>query len=322
MSLVSRMRRLRQPKIRDMVRETELTNNDLVYPMFISESDTKPVEIASMPGQFRYPLNMVADEARAVADLGIPAIILFGIPSHKDDVGTQAYAPDGVVQKAIRSIKDEVNDLIVITDVCLCEYITHGHCGIVEGGRILNDPTLEILAKTAVSHAHAGADIVAPSGMMDGMVGAIRSALDEEEFLDTIIMSYAVKYASAFYGPFREAADSGYAFGDRTTYQMDPANSDEALQEIQLDLAEGADIVMVKPALPYLDVIYRVKSEFGVPTAAYSVSGEYAMLKAASRHGWLDEEAVVMESLLSIKRAGADMIITYFAKDVAGWLMR
>ncbi len=317
MSLISRMRRLRQPRIRDMVRETELTNNDLIYPMFVVESDTKPAEITSMPGQFRYPLNMIADEARAVADLDIPAIILFGIPSHKDDVGTSAYAPDGVVQKAIRSIKDDVNDLIVITDVCLCEYITHGHCGIVEGGRILNDPTLEIITKTAVSHAHAGADIVAPSGMMDGMVGAIRGALDEEGFLDTIIMSYAAKYASSFYGPFREAADSSYAFGDRTTYQMDPANSDEALQEVQLDLAEGADIIMVKPALPYLDIIYRVKSEFGVPTAAYSVSGEYAMLKAASRRGWLDEGAVVMESLLSIKRAGADMIITYFAKDVA-----
>lgn len=320
MSLVSRMRRLRQPKIRDMIRETELTNNDLVYPMFVGEGDTKPVEIMSMPGQFRYPLNMVADEARDVADLDIPAIILFGIPSHKDELATSAYAPDGVVQKAIRTIKDEVSDLIIVTDVCLCEYTTHGHCGIVDGERILNDPTLEILAKIAVSHAEAGADIVAPSGMMDGMVAEIRMALDDEEFQNTIIMSYAAKYASSFYAPFREAAESSYAFGDRTTYQMDPANSDEALQEVQLDLAEGADIIMVKPALPYLDIIYRVKSEFGVPTAAYSVSGEYAMLKAASRHGWLDERTVVMESLLSIKRAGADMILTYSAKEVAEWL--
>ncbi len=317
----SRMRRLRQPKIRDLVRETELTHNDLIYPMFVGEGDAKPIEIKFMPGQFRYPLSMIADEAKAVAELGIPAIILFGIPSRKDEVGSSAYDSNGVIQKAIMAIKDELGDeLLVITDVCLCEYMTHGHCGIVENKKILNDPTLELLAKTAVSHAQAGADIVAPSGMMDGMVDAIRTALEDGGFQDTLIMSYAVKYASSFYGPFREAAESGYAFGDRSTYQMDPANSDEALREVELDIAEGADIVMVKPALPYLDILYRVKSEFGVPTAAYSVSGEYAMLKAASQKGWLDEKAAVMESLLAIKRAGADMILTYFAKDAAEWL--
>ncbi len=317
----SRMRRLRQPKIRDMVRETELTNNDLIYPLFVSEVDTKPVEIESMPGQFRYPLSRIADEAKAVTELGIPAIILFGIPSHKDEVGSSAYDPNGVIQKAVTAIKDELGDeLLVITDVCLCEYMTHGHCGIVENGKILNDPTLEILGKTAANHAQAGADIVAPSGMMDGMVDAIRTALDDGGFQDTLIMSYAVKYASSFFAPFREAAESGYAFGDRTTYQMDPANSEEALREASLDLDEGADIIMVKPALPYLDIIYRIKTELGVPTAAYSVSGEYAMLKAASQKGWLDEKAVIMESLLAIKRAGADMILTYFAKDAAEWL--
>jgi len=317
----SRMRRLRLPKIRDMVRENVLTVNDLIYPMFVSEVDKSPVEIKSMPGQFRYPLSAIADEARAVAELGIPAIILFGIPSHKDEVGSSAYDPKGITQKAILAIKEELgDDLLVITDVCLCEYMTHGHCGIVENGKILNDPTLEILGKTAVSHARAGADIVAPSGMMDGMVDAIRTALDDGEFQDTIIMSYAVKYASSFYGPFREAAESGCKSGDRTTYQMDTANSDEALREASLDLGEGADIIMVKPALPYLDIIYRVKTELGVPTAAYSVSGEYAALKAASLKGWLAEKEVVMESLLAIKRAGADMVITYFAKDVAEWL--
>ncbi|UZE92183.1 MAG: porphobilinogen synthase [Methanosarcinales archaeon] len=318
---ISRMRRLRQPKIRDLVRETELTHNDLIYPMFVGEGDAKPIEIKSMPGQFRYPLGMIADEARIVADMGIPAIMLFGVPLHKDKLASSAYAQDGVIQKAVRAIKDELGDeLLVITDVCLCEYMTHGHCGIVENKKILNDPTLELLAKTAVSHAQAGADIVAPSGMMDGMVDAIRTALDDEGFQDMIIMSYAVKYASAFYGPFREAAESGYAFGDRTTYQMDPANSDEALREAALDLDEGADIIMVKPALPYLDIVNRVKTELCVPTAAYSVSGEYAMLKAASQKGWLDEKAAVMESLLAIKRAGADMILTYFAKDAAEWL--
>ncbi|MDI6640318.1 MAG: porphobilinogen synthase [Methanocellales archaeon] len=302
-----------------MIRETTLTTKDLIYPMFVDERSTKPVPIKSMPGQFRFPLTSIADEVKAVSDLGILAIILFGIPSHKDEIGSSAYDPDGIIQRAVRTIKDEV-DIVVITDVCLCEYMTHGHCGVVENGKVLNDPTLEILAKTAVSHAEAGADVVAPSGMMDGMVDAIRTALDDDGFSDMIIMSYAAKYASSFYAPFREAAESGYAFGDRRSYQMDPSNSDEALREVSLDIQEGADIIMVKPALPYLDIIYRVKTEFGVPLAAYNVSGEYAMVKAAAEKGWLDEKEVVMESLLAIKRAGADLILTYFAKEVAEWL--
>ncbi|MDI6902619.1 MAG: porphobilinogen synthase [Methanocellales archaeon] len=313
------MRRLRQTKVRDMIRETTLTTKDLIYPMFVDERSTKPVPIKSMPGQFRFPLTSIADEVKAVSDLGILAIILFGIPSHKDEIGSSAYDPDGIIQRAVRTIKDEV-DIVVITDVCLCEYMTHGHCGVVENGKVLNDPTLEILAKTAVSHAEAGADVVAPSGMMDGMVDAIRTALDDDGFSDMIIMSYAAKYASSFYAPFREAAESGYAFGDRRSYQMDPSNSDEALREVSLDIQEGADIIMVKPALPYLDIIYRVKTEFGVPLAAYNVSGEYAMVKAAAEKGWLDEKEVVMESMLAIKRAGADLILTYFAKEVAEWL--
>ncbi|MDI6859094.1 MAG: porphobilinogen synthase [Methanocellales archaeon] len=313
------MRRLRQTKVRDMIRETTLTTKDLIYPMFVDERSTKPVPIKSMPGQFRLPLTSIADEVKAVSDLGILAIILFGIPSHKDEIGSSAYDPDGIIQRAVRTIKDEV-DIVVITDVCLCEYMTHGHCGVVENGKVLNDPTLEILAKTAVSHAEAGADVVAPSGMMDGMVDAIRTALDDDGFSDMIIMSYAAKYASSFYAPFREAAESGYAFGDRRSYQMDPSNSDEALREVSLDIQEGADIIMVKPALPYLDIIYRVKTEFGVPLAAYNVSGEYAMVKAAAEKGWLDEKEVVMESMLAIKRAGADLILTYFAKEVAEWL--
>ncbi|MBU2617556.1 MAG: porphobilinogen synthase [Euryarchaeota archaeon] len=314
-----RMRRLRQIKVRDMIRETVLTTKDLIYPMFVDERSTKPVPIKSMPGQFRFPLTSIADEVKAVSDLGILAIILFGIPSHKDEIGSSAYDPDGIIQRAVRTIKDEV-DIVVITDVCLCEYMTHGHCGVVENEKVLNDPTLDILAKTAVSHAEAGADVVAPSGMMDGMVNAIRTALDDDGFSDTIIMSYAAKYASSFYAPFREAAESGYAFGDRRSYQMDPSNSDEALREVSLDIQEGADIIMVKPALPYLDIIYRVKTEFGVPLAAYNVSGEYAMVKAAAEKGWLDEKEVIMESLLAIKRAGADLILTYFAKEVAEWL--
>ena len=314
-----RMRRLRQTKVRAMIRETSLTTMDLVYPLFVDERSTRSVPIKSMPGQFRFPIASIADEVRAVSDLDIPAIILFGIPSHKDEIGSSAYDPDGIIQRAVRAIKDEV-DIVVITDVCLCEYMTHGHCGVVENEKVLNDPTLDILAKTAVSHAEAGADIVAPSGMMDGMVDAIRTALDDDGFSDTIIMSYAVKYASAFYAPFREAAESGYAFGDRTTYQMDPANSDEALREVSLDIQEGADIILIKPALPYLDIIYRVKTEFGIPLAAYNVSGEYAMVKAAAEKGWLDEKIAVMESLLAVKRAGADLILTYFAKEIAEWL--
>jgi len=303
---------------RKLVSETALDVKDLICPVFVDETITEPVEINSMPGYYRYPVSEVADEAACICDLGIPAIILFGIPENKDETGTHAWGDDDVVQKAIRAIKSQVGeDLIVMTDLCLCEYTSHGHCGVVKGTEILNDPTLDILGKTAVSHARAGADLVAPSGMMDGMVGAIRSALDDNDFKGIPIMSYAAKYCSAFYGPFREAASSGFAFGDRASYQMDPANTDEALREVGLDIKEGADIIMVKPALPYLDIIYRVKKKFRMPTAAYHVSGEYTMVKAAAQNGWLDEGKVVYESLISIKRAGADMILTYFAKDIA-----
>ncbi len=313
---IMRMRRLRTSKLRPLVREAELDVKDLICPVFVDETISEPVEINSMPGYFRFPLDMVADEAGCIAEFGIPALLLFGIPKEKDEYGTHAYGEDDIIQKAVRAIKAE-NDIIVITDLCLCEYTSHGHCGVVSGTEILNDPTLEILGKTAVSHARAGADIVAPSGMMDGMVQAIRSALDGNDFKDTPIMSYAAKYCSAFYGPFREAAHSGFSFGDRASYQMDPGNSDEAMREVALDIQEGADIIMVKPALPYLDIVYRVKKKFRMPTAAYHVSGEYAMLKAAAANGWLDEQRAVYESLLSIKRAGADMILTYFAKDIA-----
>jgi len=309
---------MRAPKLLPLVRETTLDVKDLICPVFVDETASEPVEINSMPGYFRMPLAMAADEAGCIADMGIPAIILFGIPKEKDETGSHAYGDDDVIQEAVRAIKSEVGgNLVVITDLCLCEYTSHGHCGVVHGTEILNDPTLEILGKTAVSHARAGADIVAPSGMMDGMVDAIRTALDDNDFKDVPIMSYAAKYCSAFYGPFREAAGSGYAFGDRASYQMDPANTDEALREVELDIEEGADIIMVKPALPYLDIIYRVKKRFRMPTAAYHVSGEYAMIKAAAQNGWLDERKVVYESLLAIKRAGADMILTYFAKDIA-----
>jgi porphobilinogen synthase len=313
------MRRLRSSKFRPLVRETTLDVRDLICPIFVDESISSPFEINSMPGIFRQSLETVADEAESISRLGIPAIIIFGIPAQKDETGTHAYGDDDVVQKAIRAIKKKVgDDLIVITDLCLCEYTSHGHCGMIsEKHEILNDPTLEILGKTAVSHARAGADIVAPSGMMDGMVGAIRRALDENDFQDVPIMSYAAKYCSVFYGPFREAASSGFSFGDRASYQMDPGNSDEALREVALDLEEGADIIMVKPAMTYLDIIYRVKKKFKVPTAAYHVSGEYSMIKAAAQNGWIDEKRAVYESLISIKRAGADMILTYFAKDVA-----
>jgi porphobilinogen synthase len=313
------MRRLRTSKFRPLVSETALDAKDLICPVFVDETITKPMEINSMPGYFRQPLSMVADEAAGISELGIPAIILFGIPEKKDETGSHAYGDNDVIQKAIRAIKSKVGgNLIVITDLCLCEYTTHGHCGMVSRTQeILNDPTLKILGKTAVSHARAGADMVAPSGMMDGMVGAIRGALDANDFKDLPIMSYAAKYCSSFYGPFREAAGSGYAFGDRASYQMDPANTDEALREVALDIEEGADIIMVKPALPYLDIIYRIKKKFRMPTAAYHVSGEYSMIKAAAGNGWLDEKSAVQESLVSIKRAGADMILTYFAKDVA-----
>ncbi len=317
---ITRMRRLRKDKFRPLVRETELDVEDLICPVFVDETIKEPAEINSMPGCFRFPLDMIADEAGCIADMGIPALILFGVPDEKDETGSHAWGEDDVIQKAVRAIKTEAgNDFIIMTDLCLCEYTSHGHCGMVDYDtrEILNDPTLEILGKTAVSHARAGADIVAPSGMMDGMVKTIRSALDTNGFTNTPIMSYAAKYSSAFYGPFREAAKSGFSFGDRASYQMDPANSDEAMREVALDIEEGADIIMVKPAMPYLDIIHRVKKEFKMPTAAYHVSGEYAMIKAAAQNGWIDEGRAIMESLVSIKRAGADMILTYFAKDAA-----
>lgn len=313
-----RLRRLREKELlRRMVRETRLSVDDLIYPLFVLHGEKEKREISSMPGNYQFSVDMLINEAKEAAKLGIPAVLLFGLPTAKDEVGSEAYAPDGIVQQAVQAIKATVRDLLVITDVCLCEYTSHGHCGLVEGERILNDPTLELLARTAVSHAQAGADIVAPSDMMDGRVAAIREALDDHGFTDIPIMSYAAKYASSFYGPFREAAESAPQFGDRKSHQMDPANAHEALREVGLDIEEGADIVMIKPALPYLDVIYRVKTEFGLPVAAYHVSGEFAMIKAAGRMGWLDEPKAMMESLLCIKRAGADLILTYFAKEAA-----
>lgn len=318
-----RLRRLRKGKIRNLVRETTLSVDDLVQPIFVDETIDSPVEFSSMPGIYKFPLSDVAKEAKEIAELGIPAVILFGVPAFKDAEGSSSWGETDVIQEATRRIKAELGDeLVVITDICMCEYTSHGHCGIVdfESQEVLNDPTLEVLGKIAVSHARAGADMVAPSGMMDGMIGAIRAALDFEGFENIPIMSYAAKFYSSFYGPFREAADSGCYFGDRSTYQMDPANSNEALREVTLDVAEGADIVMVKPALSYLDIVYRVKTEFGMPTAAYNVSGEYSMIKAAAANGWLDEKKAIYESLISIKRAGADIIITYFAKDAARML--
>jgi porphobilinogen synthase len=321
-NLITRPRRTRRTEnLRRLVRETHLSVDNLIYPLFIAESIKEEVEIGSMPGVYRWPVARVAREAEAVAALGIPAVLLFGIPDFKDAVGTEAYNPNGVVQAAVREIKKAVPELVVITDVCLCEYTDHGHCGVLDAsGYVLNDPTLDLLAKMALSHAEAGADIIAPSDMMDGRIGAIRAALDEGGFENTPIMAYSAKYASGFYGPFREAADSAPAFGDRRSYQMDPPNAREALREVELDIAEGADMIMVKPALAYLDVIARVKDRFDLPLAAYNVSGEYSMLKAAAKMGWLDEERVVRESLTAIKRAGADMIITYHAKEAARWL--
>ena len=318
---VTRPRRLRRNKlIRDMVGEASLDVKDLIYPIFIDENIEKPLPIKAMPGVERIPLSMVEEEARSIAKLGIPSVLLFGIPSKKDETGACACESGNVIEAAVKKIKKSSADLLVITDVCLCEYTKHGHCGPIKGDTVDNDATLDIIARVAVNHAKAGADIVAPSGMMDGMVHAIRSELDFNGLKDTIIMSYAAKYASAMYGPFREAAGSGYTGFDRSSYQMDPRNGDEAMREVALDLEEGADIVMVKPALSYLDIIYRTKREFGVPVAAYSVSGEYAMVKAAAANGWLDEQKVAMEMLLSMKRAGADMLITYFAKDIASIL--
>ena len=313
-----RPRRLRKsPAIRDMVRETALSVKDLIYPIFVRYGRGIKEPIPSMPGQFRYSVDMLSSEIKEVWSLGIPAVILFGIPEKKDFIGSSAWEEDGVVQQAVKEIKNCIPDIVVITDVCLCEYTEHGHCGIPKDGKIDNDTTLEYLCKQAVSHAKAGADIVAPSDMMDGRVAAIRDALDQEGYQDVAILSYAVKYASGFYGPFRDAAESAPKFGDRSTYQMDPANAREAIREVELDIEEGADMVMVKPALPYLDIIYMVRQICELPLAAYNVSGEYTMLKAADENGWLDGKRCMMEMLLSIKRAGADLIITYFAKDVA-----
>ena len=316
-----RMRRLRRtPAIRRMLRETTLSVDDLIYPFFVIAGENIKNPIPSMPGCSQLSIGNLLGEVREVVDLGIPAVLLFGIPSHKDSAATGAYDPEGVVQMAVRAIKDEFPELVVITDVCLCEYMDHGHCGVVQDGEIVNDVTLELLSKMAITHAESGADFVAPSDMMDGRVAAIRGSLDDEGLTDTAIMAYSAKFASAFYGPFREAAESTPAFGDRKTYQMDPPNGEEAVREALLDIEEGADIVMVKPALPYLDVIHAVKQETKFPLAAYNVSGEYAMLKAAAANGWLDEERSVMEAMIAIKRAGADLIITYHAKDVVRWL--
>jgi porphobilinogen synthase len=300
-----------------MVRETELSPGDLIYPLFVVPGTRTRKEISSMPGVFQLSIDETVRECVEVKSLEVPAVILFGIPEHKDEVGSEAYDEAGIVQRAIRAIKKEVPELVVITDVCLCEYTSHGHCGIVEGKEIVNDASIELLAREALTHAQAGADIVAPSDMFDGRVQAIRRILDENSFHSTPIMSYAAKYASGFYGPFREAAESTPQFGDRRSHQMDPANSDEALREVEQDILEGADIVMVKPALSYLDIIRRVKDRFAMPTAAYNVSGEYSMIKAAARNGWIDEGRVMMEVLTSIKRAGADLILTYFAKEAA-----
>ena len=330
---ISRPRRLRiSANLRAMVRETDLSPSDFIYPLFVRPGENIQREITSMPGVYQWSVDRLVNEVEQVYALGIPSVILFGIPGMKDPVGVENFSPDGVVQQAIRAIKSTVPEMVVITDVCLCEYTDHGHCGLLNVGSslpkpslpegyVLNDDTLKILAKVALSHAQAGADIVAPSGMMDGMVSAIRSALDASDFDHIAILAYSVKYASGFYGPFRDAAESPPKFGDRKSHQMDPANSREALRETALDIAEGADMLMVKPALPYLDVICRIRENFPqYPLAAYNVSGEYSMLKAASANGWLDERTVVLETLTAIKRAGADLILTYHAKDAARWL--
>ncbi len=303
-----------------MVRENQLSVDDLIYPLFAINGKDVKNPITSMPGVYQMSVDNIVKEAKEIARLGIPGIILFGIPAYKDEVGSSGYDDNEAVQQSIKAVKDACPELVVVTDVCLCEYTSHGHCGIVKDGRILNDPTLELLAKTALSHARAGADMVAPSDMMDGRVGAIREALDNEGYSQIPIMAYSAKYASAYYGPFREVAESTPQFGDRRSYQMDFGNSDEALLETRLDLEEGADIVMVKPALAYMDIIRRVKDEFKVPVAAYNVSGEYSMVKAAAQNNWIDEKKVVLETLTGMKRAGADIILTYHAKDVASWL--
>lgn len=316
-----RLRRLRRTEgIRRMVRETGLSAADLICPLFVVHGQSERREIGAMPGQYHLSVDQLVPEAEAVAALGIPAVILFGLPAHKDAQGSESFDPDGIVQRALRALKAAVPELVLISDVCLCEYADHGHCGLVEGEKVLNDATLPLLARIAVSHAEAGADIVAPSGMMDGMVGAIRAGLDRAGFAEVAILSYAAKFASGFYGPFREAADSPPQFGDRRGYQMDPANAREALREMAQDLAEGADMLMVKPALPYLDIVAAARAAFPLPIAAYNVSGEYAMIKAAAARGWLDERACALESLLAIKRAGADLILSYWARDAARWL--
>jgi porphobilinogen synthase len=316
-----RPRRLRRTEaLRSLIQETRLSSRSLIYPLFVCPGSGVKDEIGSMPGNYRWSVDLLAEECKAVYDLGIPAVILFGIPESKDEVGSGAYDPDGIVQRAVRKIKKAVPDLLVVCDVCLDEYTSHGHCGLIKDGEVDNDSTLELLGKTAVTQVDAGADIVAPSDMMDGRVGRIREDLDAQGFIQTPILAYSAKYASAFYGPFRDAADSAPKFGDRKSYQMDPANQREALREIALDIDEGADIVMVKPALPYLDIVALARQEFDVPLAAYQVSGEFSMIEAAARARWIDRKRIVMETLLSIRRAGADMILTYFAKDVARWL--
>ncbi|MBO1346702.1 MAG: porphobilinogen synthase [Hormoscilla sp. GUM202] len=322
---IHRPRRLRStPQLRRMVRETSVTASDLIYPLFAVPGEGVANEVKSMPGVYQLSVDKIVEEAKQVYDLGIPSIILFGIPESKDTEATGAWHDCGMIQKATTAIKEAVPDLVVIADTCLCEYTSHGHCGYLEmgdlTGRVLNDPTLELLKKTAISQVQAGADIIAPSGMMDGFVQAIRSGLDEAGFPDIPILSYAAKYASSYYGPFRDAADGAPQFGDRATYQMDPGNSREALKEVALDVAEGADMIMVKPALAYMDIIWQVKQATNLPVAAYNVSGEYAMVKAAAGNGWLNEERVVMETLTSFKRAGADLILTYHAKDAVRWL--
>ena len=322
-----RPRRLRSNKLlRELIRETHLSVKDLIMPLFVRPGDGIKNEISSMPGNYQFSVDTLVEEVKEIATLGIPGVILFGIPSTKDESGTEAYADDGIIQKAIRAIKENVSDILVITDVCMCEYTNHGHCGYIKKDektgeyQIDNDETLKLLSKEALSHAEAGVDIVAPSDMMDGRVGAIRDILDDNGYDNIPIMSYAAKYASAYFGPFRDAAESPPSFGDRRTYQMDTPNSEEAIREVALDIDEGADIIMVKPALPYLDIIRLIKDQFGYPVAAYNVSGEYSMVKAAHEKGWLDEKAVALETLMSIKRAGADIILTYWAKDAARWL--
>ena len=316
-----RPRRLRRTeRLRGLVRETRLSTSGLVYPMFACPGNKVRTEVSSMPGIFQQSPDQIVEECREVAGLGIPAVILFGLPEKKDETGSEAASPTGAVQRSIEAIRKAKLDLVVITDVCLCEYTSHGHCGVIQDGEVLNDPSIALLADAALSHVRAGADVVAPSDMMDGRVAAIRRKLDENKFSDIAILSYAAKYCSAFYGPFREAAQSTPQFGDRRSYQMDPANAREALREVELDLEEGADIIMVKPALPYLDIIVRVRERFDVPVAAYNVSAEYSMVKAAARNGWIDEQRIVLEIMTSIQRAGASTILTYHAKDVARWL--